>query len=61
VSISKEMNISWEMTNGSKEMDVSKHGSGHLYMQANETQSDCHLCDEGFATTRLGVMGRGKR
>jgi hypothetical protein len=61
VSISKEMNMSREMMSGSREMGVSKHGGGHLYMQANETRSDCHLCDEGFATTRLGDMGRGKR
>ena len=61
MSVSKEMNMSREMTSGSKKMDVSKHGGGHLYMQANETQSDWDLCGEGFATTRLGDMGQGKR
>jgi hypothetical protein len=50
-----------EMMSGSKEEGVSKHGGGHLYVQANEIRSDCRLCDEGFATTRLGDMGPGKR
>ena len=61
MSISKEINMSREMTCGSKEVGESKQGGGHLYMQANEARSDCHLCDEAFAATRLVDMGRTKR